>query len=88
MYNTIYFHIFRGVCIFGVGDLYNMTKSRDLFVNKLYYNYQPLALQCLEQRHYDMTRQDILGIGRDRINITFYEQLPNVINHIPSGLEH
>lgn len=78
----------RDVCIFGVGDLPRMSTSRTLFVNKFYYDYQPMALTCMEERHYNWTRQDILGQGRGRINITFYENLPNVKNHILSGLEH
>ena len=77
----------RSVCILGVGDLPRLTNTVKLFVNKFYYNYQPMALTCMEARHYDWTRQDILGEGTERINITFYRNLPNVKNHIPSGLE-
>ncbi|KAK2158184.1 hypothetical protein LSH36_175g05014 [Paralvinella palmiformis] len=78
----------RCVCIFSVADLPRMANSHKMFVNKLYYDYEPMALTCMEQRHYQWTRQDILGMNDDRINITFYRNLPNVKHHIPSGLEN
>ena len=65
-----------------------MKNSNMMFVNKFYYDYEPMALTCMEQRHYQWTRQDILGMNDDRINITFYRNLPNVKHHIPSGLEN
>lgn len=37
----------RGVCVFGVGDLPNLTKRREFFANKFYKDFEPLALQCL-----------------------------------------
>ena len=77
----------RAVCIFGVGDLPAMAKDYHLFVNKLYYDYQPMAMRCMEERHYNWTREDILGLAADRLNMTFYKNLPNVKHHIASGLE-
>ena len=78
----------RAVCIFSVADLPRMSRSRAMFVNKFYYDYQPIALKCMEERHYNWTEDDILGRSSGRINITFYSSLPNVKNHVPSGLEH
>ena len=76
----------RMLCIFGVGDLPPMSKSYELFANKLFHDYQPMALRCLEERHYNWTRDDILGVS-DRLDLMYYRLLPNVRNHIPSGLE-
>ena len=78
----------RDVCIFGVADLRLMANTHFMFVNKFYYNYQPMALSCLEERHYNMTREDILGLNTDRVHVEFYRNLPNVKQHIPSGLEY
>jgi hypothetical protein len=77
----------REVCIFGVYDLPNMAKSYDLFANKFYYYYQPMALNCLEERHSNWTRDDILGVS-DRIDSNYYESLSNVKQHVASGLEN
>ena len=40
--------IVRGVCVFGVGDLPALVRRRELFANKFYVTYEPLALDCLE----------------------------------------
>ena len=77
----------RAVCIFGVGDLPLMSKDYHLFLNKVYYDYQPMTMSCIEERHYNWTREDILGNGTDRHNMTFYRNLPNVRKHVPSGQE-
>ncbi|KAK2139755.1 hypothetical protein LSH36_1633g00022 [Paralvinella palmiformis] len=46
----------RCVCIFGVADVPRMANSHKMFVNKFYYDYEPMALTCMEQRHYQWTR--------------------------------
>ena len=33
--------------MFGVGDLPSLVHRHEFFVNKLYYNYHPIALECL-----------------------------------------
>ena len=71
-----------------MADLPLMAKARELFANKFYYDFQPMTLRCLEQRHYEWTRQDVLGIKTNRLDMDFYRKLPNVRQHIPSGLEH
>lgn len=45
----------RGVCVFGLGDLTELVSRKELFVNKFYYYYQPYALQCLEEWHFNNT---------------------------------
>ena len=42
----------RGVCIFGVGDLPVLMKRKELFANKFYSDFQPLALDCFEHYHH------------------------------------
>ena len=78
----------RSVCVYGVGDLPPMAKAYQLFANKFYYDLQPMTLRCLEERHYRWTREDVLGLRGNRLDMAFYEKLPNVKQHIPSGLEH
>lgn len=41
-------HFVRGVCILGAGDLPDLILRKELFVNKFYEGYQPLAIDCLE----------------------------------------
>ncbi|KAK2153970.1 hypothetical protein LSH36_280g01024, partial [Paralvinella palmiformis] len=77
----------RSVCIFGVGDLQPMADDYHMFANKFYYDFEPMALRCLVERHRNWTRDDILGTSTNRINNSFYGSLPNVKNHITSGLE-
>ena len=38
-----------------------MFSSEKLFVNKFHYDYQPLTYDCLEELHFNKTREDILG---------------------------
>ena len=38
----------RGTCVFGVADLPLLVPHREMFANKFYYDFQPLALDCLE----------------------------------------
>ena len=37
----------REVCVFGVQDLPLIVNRPELFANKFYADYQPVALQCL-----------------------------------------
>ncbi|XP_061192655.1 LOW QUALITY PROTEIN: beta-1,3-galactosyl-O-glycosyl-glycoprotein beta-1,6-N-acetylglucosaminyltransferase 3-like [Saccostrea echinata] len=43
------------ICVFGIGDLNKLVSEKTLFANKFYHNYQPLALQCLEEWHFNKT---------------------------------
>lgn len=66
----------RGVCIFGVADLLQLTKRHELFANKFYLNFQPAALDCLEywmQNKVDKTID---------IDLDYYRKLPYVAKHI------
>lgn len=58
-----------------MGDLPALVNSTQLFVNKLHYNYQSLAYDCLEQLHYNRTREDILYPLKHRFDLNFYRNL-------------
>lgn len=68
----------RYICIPGLGDLPALGQSRELFLNKMEDDYQHFAYDCLEELHFNRTREDILGINR--IKSTYYEKLPFVVH--------
>ncbi|XP_041359541.1 N-acetyllactosaminide beta-1,6-N-acetylglucosaminyl-transferase-like [Gigantopelta aegis] len=39
----------HGVCVFGVGDLPSLMTKKEMFANKFYLDYQPVALHCMEE---------------------------------------
>ena len=51
----------RQVCVYGVGDLPTLAKRKELFANKLYQDYEPIALECMEELHYNRTREELKG---------------------------
>lgn len=69
---TCYGKFVHGVCIFGVGDLQNLRKRKELFANKFHIDYQPYALDCIEEWHYNKTLDPSLS----DLNLTFYANLP------------
>ena len=58
--------------MFGVGDLHLLVKRNELFANKFYFDYQPFALECIEEWHFNRTANEKLT----ELNATFYESLP------------
>lgn len=68
----------REICIFGVGDLPLLTSRRELFANKFYINYQSQTLDCMEEWLSDRAREE--QKGPFQLNVTFYEQMPNLKN--------
>ncbi|ELU16181.1 hypothetical protein CAPTEDRAFT_39950, partial [Capitella teleta] len=38
----------NSMCVFGVGDLPNLTRRRELFCNKFMFKFEPTALECME----------------------------------------
>lgn len=67
----------RGICVIGIGDLPELAYSQGLFVNKLYLEYEYLALDCLEevllQRTYDQYENGQIGT-----DIRFYQNIDQV----------
>jgi hypothetical protein len=45
----------REICIFGVGDLPWLYRRPELFVNKFYADFEPLAYDCMEELIYNRT---------------------------------
>lgn len=62
----------RGVCVFGVGDLKSLVAKNYMFANKFYIDYQPYALDCIEEWYFNKTAEGSLK----SLNISFYESLP------------
>ena len=55
----------KNICIVGLGDLSSLYNSPALFVNKLHWDYQPLAADCLQELHWNRTRADLQGRQTD-----------------------
>jgi hypothetical protein len=84
----------REICIFGVGDLPWLYRRPELFVNKFYADFEPLAYDCMEELIYNRTvrphlqspRQrpvadsDDLDEKSDAFDATYYLRLPFVRN--------
>ena len=70
----------RSVCIFGVGDLPLLSTRRELFTNKFYLDYERYALDCMEELHFNRTRDEYLG--KLSFDTRYYEELGFVKNKI------
>ena len=60
------------VCIFGVKDLPGLAVRPELFANKFYEDYQPVASDCMEEWINERT------LHPPQLNLTFYKNLPFV----------
>ncbi|XP_048254127.1 beta-1,3-galactosyl-O-glycosyl-glycoprotein beta-1,6-N-acetylglucosaminyltransferase-like [Haliotis rufescens] len=70
----------HSVCVFGAGDLPMLTTRPHLFANKFYWDFQHLALDCLEEWNYNQTRDEFLG--ESTFNASYYKTLEFVKNKI------
>ncbi|XP_033758606.1 beta-1,3-galactosyl-O-glycosyl-glycoprotein beta-1,6-N-acetylglucosaminyltransferase-like [Pecten maximus] len=70
----------RMICIFGVEDLPLLAQRPELFVNKLYWDFEPFALDCMEELIYNRTRDGYLQTTK--FDTTFYENLDFVKNQV------
>ena len=68
----------RAVCVMGVGDLPELVQRKELFVNKLYLDYQHLALDCLE--HWLFKQMKAEYNGERHFNVSYYQELDFVKN--------
>ncbi|KAJ8315951.1 hypothetical protein KUTeg_005965 [Tegillarca granosa] len=68
----------RMVCIFGVGDIPLLLSRPEFFTDKFYIDYQPVTLDCIEELHYNRTRDQFEK--KSEFNTTFYENLPFIRN--------
>ena len=70
----------RQMCHLGAGDLPLLSTRRELFANKFDWNYERYARDCLEELHFNRTRDEYLG--RASFDIRFYQQLGFVKNKV------
>lgn len=68
------------ICVFGMGDLPVLRNQRHLFANKFYYDYEPLAYDCMEELHNNRTQFDINGSRN--FDVSYYRQLSFVKHHV------
>ncbi|XP_061184707.1 beta-1,3-galactosyl-O-glycosyl-glycoprotein beta-1,6-N-acetylglucosaminyltransferase-like [Saccostrea echinata] len=69
----------RQICIFGIGDLSLLARRPEFFANKFYLYYQTYALQCMEELHYNRTRDEYQQ--QLEFQIDYYENL-EFIKHV------
>ncbi|KAL5018730.1 hypothetical protein ScPMuIL_004452 [Solemya velum] len=62
----------RSVCVFGVGDLRRLVLKKELFANKFYLDFQPLALRCMEEWLFNKTQHS------NSLDLQYYRDLPFV----------
>lgn len=70
----------RMICIFSIGDLPLLKERKEMFANKFYWDYHPLAYDCMEELHFNRTRDEV--IGKRNFDTAYYENLAFVKNHI------
>ncbi|XP_045209189.2 beta-1,3-galactosyl-O-glycosyl-glycoprotein beta-1,6-N-acetylglucosaminyltransferase-like isoform X1 [Mercenaria mercenaria] len=70
----------RMICIFGTGDLPMLASRRELFANKFYLDYHHFALDCLEELHFNHTRDEYLG--KLAFDPRWYSKLGFVLNKV------
>ena len=68
----------RGICIFGVGDLPLLTSRRELFANKFFADFEPLAYDCLEEWHWRLTLAEV--VGEVEVDVSWYREL-DIVKH-------
>ncbi|XP_052806099.1 beta-1,3-galactosyl-O-glycosyl-glycoprotein beta-1,6-N-acetylglucosaminyltransferase-like [Mya arenaria] len=70
----------RMVCVFGVGDLPALSQRREVFANKFYDTFHPYTLDCMEEWHFNQTRDQYLGLPG--FDVRWYEELGFVKNKV------
>lgn len=78
----------REICIFGVGDLPWLYRRPELFVNKFYADFEPLAYDCMEELIHNRTLSPFQGghvtsstpNDDEKFDPSYYIRLPFVYN--------
>ena len=82
----------REICIFGLGDLPWLFRRPELFVNKFYADFEPLAYDCMEELIFNRTLaplhvpdmefdiSEIMDDKEDDFDPSYYERLAFVAN--------
>ncbi|XP_046551049.1 N-acetyllactosaminide beta-1,6-N-acetylglucosaminyl-transferase-like [Haliotis rubra] len=71
----------RHICIFGVGDLAKFPERKELFANKFHLDFQPAALQCMDEWYLSRTLRE--RRGESTFDDSYYKTLGFVKNKIP-----
>ena len=71
--------ISRQICVFSVGDLPGLIHSPFMFANKFFYDYQPLAYDCLEGWYHKKVQAE--KSGKLDFNTSIYENTMVVKHH-------
>lgn len=66
----------RDICIFNVGDLPDLAKTKSLFANKFLRTYGQYAYDCLEELQWNRTIQEYLT--GEEFDASFYSASPLV----------
>ena len=70
----------RSICIFSIPDLPYLAQRPEMFANKFNLDFHPIAYDCMEELHYNITRAEMVG---DRIFDTAkYKDSDFVKHHI------
>ncbi|XP_041373846.1 beta-1,3-galactosyl-O-glycosyl-glycoprotein beta-1,6-N-acetylglucosaminyltransferase-like [Gigantopelta aegis] len=70
----------RLICIFGIGDLPLLEDRKELFANKFYWDYEPYALDCMEELNHNRTRDEYAGLTH--FDASYYKHLAIVTNKV------
>ncbi len=82
--------LIRNLCIMGVRDLKRLTDIRNpaLIVNKIYWNIEPHAFDCLEAWLHNRVQEEKIAYtlhvsNKNSVNYSFYASLDVVEKHVP-----
>ncbi|XP_064597380.1 beta-1,3-galactosyl-O-glycosyl-glycoprotein beta-1,6-N-acetylglucosaminyltransferase-like [Liolophura sinensis] len=70
----------NSICIFGTDDLPSLTLQPHLFANKFHWDFQPYAWDCLEEWHFNKTRDGFLH--KTDFDVSYYKTLSFVKNKV------
>ena len=70
------------LCIFGIRELPLLASRHEMFANKFHWDFEPLGYRCMEELHYNRTRQELEG--RRVFSSRLYRSMDYVKYHVPS----
>ena len=70
----------RSICVFGVGDLKALASKKELFANKFFSGFEPVAYACMEELLCNRTRDELSGARV--FNTSYYSQFDFIKNHV------
>ena len=68
-------------CTYGVGDLPLLVTRPELFANRFQIDFEPATLDCMEEWHFNKTRDELEGRA-PTLNISFYAGMEYAMNHV------